>query len=293
MTPEISVIMSVYNGMPYLRQALDSIRDQTFTDFEFIIHDDGSTDGTLSLLESYDDDRIMLLKSDVNIGLSKALNRCIEKTSGTYIARMDADDISDPTRLEKQLAMMRDDLSIGVLFTCYRLIDQDGKTTQDIPIPLSPEAIYMELFFNNCLVHGSSMIRKALLDEEGGYNENYEAAQDYELWNRLKNRARFMMLPEILYASRSHPASISRKQLDKQTRFYWKQYCLNLDYLTNARSERWKLAYQDLFRAIQHTEVEQSVQQRAEGEMRGMLVRICAEAPSFLDNALLEKAMET
>lgn len=292
MTPEISVIMSVYNGERYLRQALDSIRDQIFTDFEFIVFDDGSTDRTRSILETFDDKRIVLLKSDENIGLPKALNRCLAKAQGTYIARMDADDISDPYRLKKQLTVLRNDPAVGVLFTCYRLIDQYGETTQDIPIPLSPEAIYMELFFNNCVVHGSAMMRKSLLEEFGGYDESYEATQDYELWNRLKGHARFMMLPEILYASRSHPKAISSQQIDKQTRFYWKQYCKNLDYLTDSRSERWKMTYQDLFRAIQHTEVEQNVMERAEAEMQSMLARICAEAPGFLDPAMLQNAME-
>jgi len=116
--PAVSVVMPVYNGEKYLRESIDSILNQTYTDYEFIIVNDGSNDKTEEIILSYNDNRIRYIKNEKNLQIVKSLNRGIELAKGRYIARMDADDISLPRRFEKQITFMENNLEIGVCGTC-------------------------------------------------------------------------------------------------------------------------------------------------------------------------------
>jgi len=129
MKPTVSVLMPVFNGEQFLRPAMNSILNQTFTDFEFIIVDDGSTDHSREILNSYTDSRVRLICNESNIGLTDSLNRGLEAASGNYIARMDQDDISLPERLAKQVAFMDSHPEVGVCGTWAKDIDQTDSTT--------------------------------------------------------------------------------------------------------------------------------------------------------------------
>jgi glycosyltransferase involved in cell wall biosynthesis len=124
--PKLSVIMSVHNGEKYLREAIESILNQTFTDFKFIIINDGSTDNSLAIIRSYDDKRIRILNNGTNIGLTKSLNKALKQAKGKYIARQDADDVSLPDRFEAQLKYFVQYPEVALLGTSTYIINQEG-----------------------------------------------------------------------------------------------------------------------------------------------------------------------
>lgn len=204
--------MPVHNGEKYLRPAMESILGQTFTDFEFIIINDGSTDSTESIINSYEDDRIVLIKNKEKIGVSKSLNKAVEISKGEYIARMDADDISLPGRLEKQLIFLENHEEIGVLGSNACLINSEGKEIGKYIRPESPQLIKWTALFSNPMIHPSIMARAHIL-KENKYDESFKNGQDYELWSRLiftKNIS-FTNLNEPLIRYRIHGSSVTKK----------------------------------------------------------------------------------
>lgn len=204
MTPEVSVIMSVYNSEATLEAAVDSILDQSFENFEFIIVDDCSSDKSADILKQYEneDKRVRVLINETNIGLTRSLNKAISASSGRYIARQDADDLSLPGRLEKQIAFLHDHPETAVLGTSKAILNDSGKVIGTKPLPERPD--YNRLLKSNCLAHGSVMIRREILEETGGYNEDFRMSQDYELWLRIAKTHRIANLPEPLYGVRRH-----------------------------------------------------------------------------------------
>ncbi len=203
MKPKISVIMSVYNGEKYLKEAVNSILKQTFTDFEFIIINDGSTDNTRAILESYNDPRIFLFHQD-NIGLTKSLNKGLSFAKGDYIARMDADDISDKRRFEKQFHYLNTHPEIGVTGSNINIIDEYGKIISKLNQLNSHKEIMSKLLSDNQLIHGTLFIRKELLKKVEYYDEKYTLAQDYDLLLRLSDITKFSNLHECLYSWRKN-----------------------------------------------------------------------------------------
>ena len=202
MAPELSVIMPVYNGEATLAAAIDSILAQSFKDFELVIVDDGSTDRIAAVLNRYTDPRIKLLINEKNIGLTRSLNRATCASAGQYIARQDADDVSMPERLQKQISFMRANPDVALLGTSRATLDSNGRTVGVKILPEAPD--YGRLLRSNCFVHGSIMVRRAILDETGGYNEDFKMSQDYELWLRIAKTHRVMNLQEPLYGVRRH-----------------------------------------------------------------------------------------
>ncbi|MBN2857345.1 MAG: glycosyltransferase family 2 protein [Candidatus Delongbacteria bacterium] len=191
-TPEISVIMSVYNAEPFLAEAIESILGQSFSDFEFIITNDASTDGSLEILSNYSkkDDRIILLRNLENRGLAANLNRMIEIAEGKYIARMDADDISLPERLQKQYDFMENNPGIGV--SGAQIIPFGSKKFKMDPAPVTHEEIKASLFFTNPMMHPTVMFRKSVLEETSArYDENLRTSQDLDLWFSLIRKTKF------------------------------------------------------------------------------------------------------
>jgi glycosyltransferase involved in cell wall biosynthesis len=213
MTPKISVVMSVHNGARFLHDAIDSILNQTFRNFEFIIIDDASSDTSRNIIESYNDARIRLIVNEANTGLTRSLNRGISVARGEFIARMDADDISHSQRLEKQMMFFDKNPLVGVLGSAFKIIDDQGLLQAEI-LPAQDNGLikWKLLFFDNHIVHSSACIRKKCLDMVGGYDETMMVSQDYDLWCRLACVTKFHNLKESLLYLRKHPGSITAKR---------------------------------------------------------------------------------
>jgi len=215
--PKISVVMSVYNGEEFLQESVESILNQTFTDFEFIIINDGSTDSTPKILEEYAarDKRIVLIQQE-NMGLTRSLNKGIKVARGKFIARHDADDISFINRLEKLYFIARQTGSDIVGSQAYSYINNKFK--------INPKTEYLEnislsrLKFGNIFVHGTLFFKSKLL-KQYMYDEEFRYAQDYELVTRLlKSNKSIYIINDVLYFLRISDESISNIKKDKQIR---------------------------------------------------------------------------
>jgi glycosyltransferase involved in cell wall biosynthesis len=211
--PTVSVVLSVHNGQPYLKEAVQSILDQTFEDFEFIIINDGSIDGTGEVLRELKqrDKRIHLVNQD-NRGIPASRNRGLELARGKYIAVMDADDISHPERLARQVQFLETHPGIGILGTQVEMINADGEKTGEWRFPTDPDLVAWRLLFRTGLCHPTVMARRSLLEELGGYEEWATVAHDYGLFARAVPVTRLANLPSALLKYREHQESISKKK---------------------------------------------------------------------------------
>jgi glycosyltransferase involved in cell wall biosynthesis len=209
--PLVSIVMSVYNGSPYLRDSVESVLCQTLADFEFFIVDDGSTDDTWQILTQYTDPRIRLRRNDTRIGLTRALNALLPECCGTYIARMDADDISHPSRLAHQVQFLEQHPSVVVVGTAYVHLDFLRSRTLEIVPPLDNAAIRRALVTSNPLCHSSVMMRRDALLRVGYYDESFRYSQDYELWSRLAQIGELHNLEKVLLTRRYHARSVSNQ----------------------------------------------------------------------------------
>lgn len=216
-SPVVSVLMSVYGGKQYLGQAIQSVLDQTFKDFEFIIVDDGSRDESLKMIRSFQDPRIVLIENKVNQGLTKSLNVGIAKAKGKYIARMDADDISSANRLEKQVQFLEENQGIWAVGTSAVLIDNNGEKKTTAKMPSDQQILGYLMMFGNSLIHPSVMMRTEMIRKIGGYSENCMVAQDYDLWIRiLESGGQLANLEEELIKLRVHENSVSQTKAQSQ-----------------------------------------------------------------------------
>jgi len=213
---EITVLMSVYNCGQYLSASIESILNQTFRDFEFIIINDGSTDGSESIIRSYNDRRIKYIKNSRNRGLSYSLNKGLRQAEGKYIARMDGDDIADPKRLELQYRFMKNHPDYGLVTSCFASIDEDGNVIEKKCSFLKPEQIFYLLHFRNCIAHSTAMYKKSVVLELGGYNQNIPVAQDYELWERVSKVTRIFEDKRILLYWRERRENTSSRYSESQ-----------------------------------------------------------------------------
>lgn len=228
--PVISVVMSVYNGEAFLREAIESILEQTFSDFEFIIIDDASKDGSREIILSYKDSRIVFVQNEGNLGLTKSLNIGIRRARGKYIARMDADDISLPQRFERQLEFMDAHPDCAACGTWYSVVDSALKFQYKVEHRTDPEGINTALFFYNPIAHPTVIFRKEAVLNAEGYNEDFRRSQDYELWIRLSLMGYKMSnLSEILLLYRMSSGNITTTDLESQHRYavaaavkYWR-----------------------------------------------------------------------
>ena len=209
--PVVSVVMSVYNAEKYLDVAIRSILEQTYNNFEFIIINDGSNDRSLEIIKKYknEDDRIVLISRE-NRGLISSLNEGIAKARGEYIARMDADDISLPFRIEKQLQVMEHEKDIVV---CGSWINIFGENINEKVARYFEydKQIKANLLVSCCFAHPSVMIRKdAFTNNNILYDERFKNAEDYYLWTQLAKVGKFYNIPEILLKYRFLETSITR-----------------------------------------------------------------------------------
>lgn len=232
----VSVIMSNYNTPEeYLRPAIESILNQTYQNFEFIIIDDCSTDDSLSIIESYTDSKIKIIRNEKNLGITKSLNRGLAVAKGEFVARMDADDISLETRFEKQVEFLKNHPEHIVCGTGVELIG-DWQTNHSNKfmcriIPPKEEFRICLLFENNPnIVHPTAMFnRKLLLKHNITYNENYPLAQDYRMWISCSEFAECANISETLLKYRVHGKAVSsdKKELQKNTAIQIMQEQLN------------------------------------------------------------------
>ena len=211
-TPRVTVLMPVFNGERYLREAIDSILAQTFRDFELLIIDDGSTDGSEKIILSLHDARIRYISNGTNRGLTATLNRGIKAARGEYIARMDCDDISLPERLAQQIAHLDSNPACAMVAAKAILIDTEGGecgTWNDDDNFTSSEQIFLRLPRANCIVHPSIMIRTSLLSTQG-YDPQQRHCEDYDLWLRMAaDGYRIDKLDQQLLKYRINPLSVT------------------------------------------------------------------------------------
>lgn len=207
--PTISVVMPVYNGEKYVGRAIESILRQTFLEFEFLIVDDGSTDATPTLLDEYAarDARIRLLAQPYNTGIAAAGSRGCRETRGRYIARMDADDVSAPSRFEKQVAYLDTHSDVGILGGNIRECDERGARAEIWRRPTEPNVIAWFLIFGNCIAHPTVMMRRDVFERFGPYRDC--ACEDYDFWSRAHSETKMANLPDVLvhYCIREDQAS--------------------------------------------------------------------------------------
>ena len=218
---KVSVIMAVFNGQKYIKESVESILGQSFKNFVFIIVDDGSTDRTREILEnlSKQDPRIKIISNSVNIGLTKSLNKAIKIAQGEFIARQDADDISLPERIEKQVVFLENHQKIKILGTFGYAINKDGRILRKEILPVLPQEIKKYLIKANPFIHTSVMIRKETIDKARGYNEDFKVIQDYELWFRILRGEEGENLPFFLVKKRYQPEMVSFKKNRKQLEY--------------------------------------------------------------------------
>jgi glycosyltransferase involved in cell wall biosynthesis len=208
--PEISVIMAIYNGEKYLRIAINSVLQQSFSEFEFIIVDDCSTDSTQAIINSYNEKRIVYIRNNQNLGQTPSLNIGLNIAKGKYIARIDADDIYLRGKLKLQYAFMEEHPNIAVCGTMSECVDENGDIYSNRSFPERPNDIYFRIFYQSPINHVSVIMRKSTIISVGSYDENYPICADFALWSKLiKNNHKLTNLPETLTQFRIHVRSLS------------------------------------------------------------------------------------
>jgi len=208
--PAITVLMPVFNGAKHLREAIDSILAQTERDFEFLIIDDGSTDNTAEILSSYSDPRIRRLQNNVNLGLVASLNIGISQARGTYLARMDADDISLPDRFKHQLTFLEQEQA-DIVGCHFEIMDAAGNFVQTVEAPLTADSFTACLANTVPFAHGSVMLRLAFLQRHLLRYDPNPCAEDYDLWVRMyAYGAKMINVPLLLFRYRDYGSSLSK-----------------------------------------------------------------------------------
>jgi len=239
-TPPISVVMAVYNAELFLREAIDSILSQSFRDFEFIIVNDGSTDGSARIIADYRDPRIIVLDNGKNRGLIDSLNAGLERARGKYIARMDADDIALKERFQKQFDYMETHPEMGICGTAIRPFRENEKGGRKMTFPTDDERIRAFAFFQSPFCHPSVIMRKEVLDRHHlKYPQAFKHAEDYGLWIELLKYTRGANLDTVLLLYRRHEQSVTvslNKDAEETNRLvgkvqdvYWSQYNIGIE----------------------------------------------------------------
>lgn len=210
----VSVLLPVRDGERYLREALDSLLQES-GDFEVMVVDDGSTDATPEILRSYADERLRVVGQGRE-GLVAALNRGLRETQGATVVRMDADDVSLPSRLERQQSVLEADERIGLVGCGVETMDGEGRATGSWLLPEDDAGLRRRLLLRNPFAHGSVAIRRAALDAAGGYATDFGANEDYDLWRRIAREWRLAAVPEVLYRYREHPAAVTKTDVGER-----------------------------------------------------------------------------
>lgn len=217
MTPRISVVMPVRDGARWLGEAIISIQAQTLSDFELIIIDDGSADDSPRIIETSarSDPRVRAIRQE-RLGLVVALNRGLSESRGQFIARLDADDLAQPQRLQRQSEYLDCHPEIGLLGTWAVQIDEQGSSRGFLKPPTHPEKLAPLLTRINPILHSSIMVRNKVLEMVGHYRSAFEGAEDYDLWIRISEVTKIANLPEYLLQYRLHASSVTHRARVRQ-----------------------------------------------------------------------------
>ena len=220
--PLVSVIIPVFNGTNYLADAVESVLEQTYENVELLVVDDGSTNGTWELIQSFDD-RVRGIHKK-NGGVATALNRGIEAANGSYIAWLSHDDLFLPNKLQLQVAYLEEIAEACACYTDFRVIDSHGMTLRDVVTPSLSRAELRRHLFGHMFINGSTMlIDRECFDRLGGFREDLKTTQDAEMWFRILDHWEIGRVPEILGLQRTHPGQGSQETgphiAEKQTTF--------------------------------------------------------------------------
>ena len=209
---QISVVMPVYNGEKAVAKAVESILNQTLKDFELIIVDNKSTDNSVRIIKSLNDSRIKLIQNERNFGIATSLNIGIKHSKGQYIARMDADDISYPDRLEEQISFLGKNPGISVLGTYASLFNEKGRIWENLRPPVVPTL--KDWLWGSKVIHASVMMKKQDVQDVGGYDPKTYRVEDYDLWLRMIIKGYVIRtLPKVLYGVHWDLSNYYRKNL--------------------------------------------------------------------------------
>jgi len=199
--PKITVLMSVFNCSAHLGPAVESILNQSFTDFEFLVIDDGSSDPVVDNILNYGDARIRIVRQE-NMGLTRSLNKGLGLIQGEYVARMDAADTCSPDRLKKQFEIISSSARLDLVGTFFEIIDEKGNVAQKKELITDPIYRLWRLLFHNNYGHGTVMFRKSTVIGAGMYDTRLRFAQDFDLWSRISKKDNTHIIPEFLYKYR-------------------------------------------------------------------------------------------
>lgn len=250
----VSVLMSTYNRKDLLPEAIESVLNQSYTDFEFIIIDDGSTDGSEEVIRSYKDERIRYIRMPDNYYYCYSANYGIQKCSGKYVAIINSDDQWKKDKLEKQVAFMESHAEYGACFTEVRLIDDGGNPAEEaFCIRLDSQEAYLRYFFRhkNMLCHPSALLRRTILDKVGGFNLMYGQLADFDLWIRIVTETPIYVLPEKLTLFRWHEdgqgqvSSVTREHVAQN---YNEQLFVRRDLVERLSDEQFLRTFREDFR---------------------------------------------
>lgn len=212
--PLVSVLLPVHNGGDHLQEAISSILNQTYRHFELVIIDDASTDLSYSVCRGFDDPRIVLLRNGANYGIPASLNRGLSIARGELIARIDADDLALPARLEAQVNAFRLEPNLGLVGSWMQAFGERAFVSR---YPVDSATIRLSTLFRTPFGHPSVMFRaRWLYGEKGYYNENLPRAQDYELWARIVRLWECRNLPQVLTVYRMHPAQATKSRVTER-----------------------------------------------------------------------------
>lgn len=212
LTGKVTVLMPVYNSEENLLQSVNSILDQTYTDFKFLIINDGSTDNSAEIIHNINDERIVFLENEKNLGIVKTLNRGLNLIESDYIVRMDSDDTAYPDRLEKQIHFMDENPSVAVSGTAVKIYSEETTKTKKRKVKTKPSQIRSELFFNTSHLHPTVIMRNSIIQKEGyRYSQKYKHSEDYGLWQEISLKYDLANLPDVLLMYQDHESSITNQ----------------------------------------------------------------------------------
>ncbi|HCM37611.1 MAG: Glycosyltransferase, family 2 [Candidatus Gottesmanbacteria bacterium GW2011_GWB1_43_11] len=220
--PLVSIIMPVHNAQEFVAEAIRSILEQTYQRFKLIIIDDASTDKSAEILKKLVNPKIVYFRNPKQLGVTKSLTHALKMSKGVFIARMDADDIAYPTRLERQVKFLEGHSEVGVLGTAVEVINAEGKSVGFRKMPTDSLAIKRTLAWMNPLIHPTVMFRNSLVQRMGTYDEDLNGAEDYDLWLRYAKSTQIGNLPEVLLKYRIHRQQVSFLQTQLVSQAHWK-----------------------------------------------------------------------
>jgi len=207
--PRVTVLMPVYNGELHVGEAIESVLVQSFADFELLIVNDGSTDGTGEIVGSYTDPRVVIVENAENRGLGRSLNVGVGLARGELLARLDADDVSHPERLARQVALMDSQPLVAMVATWFTETNSEGRVVIRGTPPADPTAMRWSLLFHCPIIHSTVMLRRSVFEDVGPYDESIRYAEDYDLWARIARRRIISTVEETLVEYRQRPGSMT------------------------------------------------------------------------------------